>query len=114
MCASQYGPNTLFQMPYESDDYIGNFTGTFCAGKTDKSYNHAGQVVPFLQNYGKEDLLLDFIDHSHSLEKIGTMDFSGSVHFQSANLSYYKKLKYNVKLVMGNGKKNIKFEEFNY
>ena len=49
--ASEYGPNILFQRPYETDDYMGNFTGTFCAGKTYQSYNDAGQVVPFLQNY---------------------------------------------------------------
>lgn len=104
LCASQYGPNTLFQMPYESDDYIGNFTGTFCAGKTDKSYNHAGQVVPFLQNYGKEDLLLDFIDPMADrtiIEKIGTMDFSGNIHFQCANLSYYKNIMHHMFLGMG-------------
>lgn len=59
--ASQYGPNTLFQAPYESDEYIGNFTGTFCAGKTDQSYDRSGNVVPFLQNYGKEDILLELI-----------------------------------------------------
>ena len=107
--ASQYGPNTLFQMPYESDDYIGNFTGTFCAGKTDKSYNHAGQVVPFLQNYGKEDLLLDFIDplHHDTMEKIGTMDFSGNVHFQCANLSYYKNIMHHMFLGIGTIVQNL-------
>lgn len=105
--ASEYGPNILFQRPYETDDYIGNFTGTFCAGKTYQSYNDSGQVVPFLQNYGKEDLLLGFIDHSHSLEKIGTMDFSGSVHFQSANLAYYKNIMHHMFLGLGTIVQNL-------
>lgn len=107
--ASQYGPNTLFQAPYESDDYIGNFTGTFCAGKTDETYDRSGLVVPFLQNYGKEDILLGFIDPlTHDpMEKIGTMDFSGSVRFESLNLSYYKNIMHHMFLGLGTIVQNL-------
>ncbi len=102
--ASQYGPNMFFQKPYDPENYIGNFTGTFCAGKTNQSYDQGGQVVPFLQNYGKEDILLYFIDpvtYYDSIEKIGTMDFSGSVQFQCTNLSYYKNIMHNMFLGVG-------------
>ncbi len=102
--ASQYGPNTLFQKPYEAEDYIGNFTGTFCVGKTNESYNHAGQIVPFLNNYGKEDILLDFIDpmtHHDTMKKIGTIDFEGEIQFQCANLSYYKNIMHHMFLGLG-------------
>jgi len=108
--ASEYGPNTLFQMPYEADEYIGNFSGTFCAGKTNKSYDDAGQVVPFLHNYGKEDLLLAFIDpivDHDRLEKIGTMDFAGAVDFQCANLSYYKNMMHHMFLGVGTVIQNL-------
>jgi hypothetical protein len=102
--ASQYGPNTLFQMPYEVDEYIGNFTGTLCVGKTDQSYDSAGQVVSFLKNYGKEDILLDFIDPltDHDIvDKIGTMDFSGQVDFACLNLSYYKNIMHHMFIGLG-------------
>ena len=102
--ASQYGPNMLVQMPYESDDYIGNFTGTLCVGNTDQTYNEGGQVVPFLKNYEKEDILLSFIDpatHQDSLEKIGTIGFSGNVNFALLNLSYYKNIMHHMFLGLG-------------
>jgi len=107
--ASEYGPNTLFQKPYEPDDYIGNFTGTFCAGKTDQSYNRAGQIIPFLQNNGKEDILLNFIDplHQDVLKKIGTIDFSGNLHFQCLNLSYYKNIMHHMFLGLGTIVQNL-------
>ncbi len=102
--ASEYGPNMLFQMPYETDEYIGNFTGTFCVGKTDQAYNSAGNTVQFLQHYGHEDILLNFIDPlaSHdSVEKIGTMDFQGQVDFALLNLSYYKNIMHHMFVGMG-------------
>jgi hypothetical protein len=108
--ASEYGPNTLFQMPYEADEYIGNFSGTFCAGKTNQSYDQAGQVVSFLHNYGKEDLLLNFIDPAadkDAFEKIGTIDFSGGVDFQCANLSYYKNIMHHMFLGVGTVIQNL-------
>lgn len=108
--ASQYGPNMLFQKPYEPDDYIGNFTGTFCAGSTEQSYNDAGHVVPFLSNYNKEDILLNFIDpltHQDSVEKIGTIDFAGKLHFQCANLSYYKNIMHHMFLGLGTIVQNL-------
>lgn len=102
--ASQYGPNMLFQKPYDATDYIGNFTGTFCVGKTSSSYNQAGQVVPFLKNYGKQDILVSFIDHSYNhdiIDKIGTVDFTGQLQFACANLSYYKNIMHHIFLGLG-------------
>lgn len=102
--ASEYGPNTLFQMPYETDEYIGNFTGTLCGGRTGQAYNEAGNVVSFLQHYGNEDLLLNFIDPfaSHdAFEKIGTMSFQGQVDFTLLNLSYYKNIMHHMFIGLG-------------
>jgi hypothetical protein len=102
--ASEYGPNTLFQMPYEADEYIGNFTGTLCVGKTDSAYNSGGNAVSFLQHYENEDLLLSFIDPSAShdiIEKIGTMSFQGDLDFVLMNLSYYKNIMHHMFLGMG-------------
>jgi hypothetical protein len=102
--ASEYGPNTLFEMPYEADEYIGNFTGTLCVGKTDRAYNESGTIVPFLQHYGKEDLLLNFIDpltYYDSAEKIGTIDFQGQLDFTLLNLSYYKNIMHHMFLGLG-------------
>ncbi|MDP3788555.1 MAG: hypothetical protein Q8Q60_04565 [Candidatus Chromulinivorax sp.] len=102
--ASEYGPNTLFQMPYETDEYIGNFTGTLCVGSTDQAYNEAGNTVSFLQHYGNEDLLLNFIDPlaSHDIaEKIGTISFQGQVDFALLNLSYYKNIMHHMFIGMG-------------
>jgi hypothetical protein len=109
MQASEYGPNTLFEKPYDAENYIGNFTGTFCAGKTDQSYDPSGLVVPFLQNYDKEDILLSFIDPAHrdSLEKIGTIDFTGKLNFQCANLSYYKNIMHHMFLGIGTIVQNL-------
>lgn len=103
MHASEYGPNTLFEKPYDAENYIGNFAATFCAGQTDQSYDPSGMIVPFLQNYDKEDILLSFIDpmHRDSLEKIGTIDFTGKLNFQCANLSYYKNIMHHMFLGIG-------------
>ncbi len=108
--ASQYGPNTMFQMPYEADEYIGNFTGTFCTGKTDKSYDSSGQVVSFLKNYGQENILLNFIDpltDHDNLEKIGTIDFSGQLDFACLNLSYYKNIMHHMFIGLGTIVQNL-------
>ena len=108
--ASQYGPNMLFQKPYDTQDYMGNFTGTFCVGKTDQSYNESGQIVPFLKNYGKQDFFLDFIDPTAGrdlINKIGTIDFSGEIAFQSMNLSYYKNIMHHMFLGLGTIVQNL-------
>lgn len=113
--ASEYGPNTLFQMPYEPDEYIGNFTGTLCIGKTDQAYNEAGDVASFLQHYGKEDLLLSFIDPfaSHdSHEKIGTMSLQGQVDFTLLNLSYYKNIMHHMFIGLGAIVQNLNINIF--
>lgn len=111
--AGQYGPNLLFQKPYDPENFIGNFTGTFCTGKTDQSYNQAGQVVPFLKNYGKQDIFIDFIDPiigDDEVYKIGTIDFTGQLQFQSINLSYYKNIMHNMFLGLGTLVQNLNVE----
>lgn len=102
--ASQYGPNMLLQKPYKAQDYIGEFIGTFCYGSTNQAYDDFGKVVPFLQHYGKEDILLSFIDpftDALEVEKIGEADFFGDLFFQCTNLSYYKNMMHHMFIGIG-------------
>ncbi|MGZ6254927.1 MAG: hypothetical protein ACXWL5_02995 [Candidatus Chromulinivorax sp.] len=117
MHAGQYGPNTLFQKPYDVDDYVGTFSAVVSAGATEQAYDSLGQVVPFLHNYEKESILVSFIDpinHRDSLEKIATIDFSGKLAYQCLNLSYAKNIMHKIFLGLGATIQNLNVDVFNH
>ncbi len=93
--ASNYGPSLLFHKPYSTADYQGTAFLNYCTGKTSQGYNRQGQIVPFLQEYGDEDLLRRFIDPTvpkDDIESLGTINFSGTLLFERLNLGYSKNI----------------------
>lgn len=87
--ASHYGPGLIFHKPYSTEPNLGTIYTSYCAGKTSQGYNRNGQTVPFLQEYGSEDLLRRFIDSSvarDDIESLGTIQFSGTLGFERFNL----------------------------
>lgn len=93
--SSSYGPSLLFHKPYNNTPYLADYYMSFSAGQTDQAYNKNGQTVPFLQQYGSEDLLKKFLDPSlpqNNIERLGTIDFSGTFNFQRLNLFYSKNI----------------------
>ncbi|MBP6870340.1 hypothetical protein KBC04_05630 [Candidatus Babeliales bacterium] len=97
--ASSYGPSLLFHKPYCAEKYLADFFMSFSAGQTDEAYNRNGQVVPFLQQYGSEDLLKRFLDYSlpkNDNESAGIINFSGIFNFQRLNFFYHKNICHNL------------------
>lgn len=93
--ASSYGPNLIFHKPYNAQPYLADYHMAFAAGQTDKAYNEHGSTVPFLQQYGTEDLLKRFLDPTlpkQNTETVGSIAFSGVFNFQRLNLFYNKNI----------------------
>lgn len=86
--ASHYAPNVYYARPSKDEPHLANPSITFTAGFANEAYNRNGQSVPFLQQYGKEDFLLRFIDPSlgpDNLESAGQGLISGKYHFKQLN-----------------------------
>ena len=110
LCASQYGPGLLFHKPYNPKPYVSNYFMTYSAGQTDSGYNKNGAVVPFLQEYGTEDFLRKFIDPNlpkNNIEKIGTVNLSGTFKFQQVNFSYLKNIHHNLFIGIATSIRNL-------
>ncbi|MDP3788060.1 MAG: hypothetical protein Q8Q60_01920 [Candidatus Chromulinivorax sp.] len=108
--ASTYGPGLLFHKKYDPKPYEANFYMSFTAGQTDEAYNKNGQAVPFLQEYGNEDLLRQFINPSldpTNIESLGKLNLSGHFTFQQLNLYYYKGIHHNLFIAAGTTIQNI-------
>ncbi|MGZ6254854.1 MAG: hypothetical protein ACXWL5_02630 [Candidatus Chromulinivorax sp.] len=93
--ASNYGPELIFHKPFLPDKEVGSLFMNLSGGKTNKGFNRHGAVVPFLQEYGSEDLLLRFIDPlipNTDVTKLGTINFSGNLSLTRLNLHYVKNI----------------------
>ena len=92
---SSYGPGLLFHKPYSTEEYSGTIYLNYCTGTTNEGYNRLGKTVPFLQEYGDEDLLRHFIDPSvgaDNIESLGKVIFSGTLSFERLTLFYSKNI----------------------
>jgi hypothetical protein len=90
-----YGPELMFYKPCFADHEAGYLGAKLAGGKTSKGYNRDGTVVPFLQEFGSEDLLLRFLDPSipnTDTTKLGDILFSGSLSLTRLLLCYYKNI----------------------
>lgn len=108
--AGQYGPSLLFHKPFSPEQYQGNFCMSFTAGQTSQGYNRDSKIVPFLQEYGSEDLLRRFIDRTvpkDDIESIGKINFSGTLDFQRLTLYYYKNIHHDLFIGIGTSIQNL-------
>ncbi len=108
--ASHYGPSLLFHKPYSTEPALGSIFVNFCGGKTSQGYNRNGQIVPFLQEYGSEDLLRRFMDTTVSkddTESLGKIAFAGTLGFERLNLAYSKNIHHHCFIGIGTVIQNL-------
>jgi hypothetical protein len=112
--ASNYGPSLLFHKPYSTEQHLGSIFVNYCAGKTSQGFNRNGQIVPFLQEYGSEDLLRRFIDADagkDSIESLGKIAFSGTLGFERLNLGYSKNIHRHCFIGIGTVVQNLQVDD---
>jgi hypothetical protein len=112
--ASHYGPGLIFHKPYNPEPQLGTIYTSYCVGKTSQGYNRQGQTVPFLQEYGSENLLRRFIDPTvpnDNTESLGVMKFSGTLGFERLNLFYFKNIHHNCFIGIGTVIQNLQVDD---
>lgn len=116
LSASSYGPSLIFHKPYSPKPYIADYYMSFSAGQTEQAYNKNGQVVPFLQQYGSEDLLKRFLDPTlpkNDNESAGVINFSGIFNYQRLNLFYHKNIHDNLFIGISTSIQNLSVNQIN-
>ncbi len=112
-CASSYGPGLLFHKPYSTEPYNTTFYMSFAEGNTTQAYNESGTVVPYLQEYGQEDFLKRFIDPTlpkTDVQKLGTIDLSGTFSFEQLNIFLSKNIHHNLFIGMTTSIRNLSID----
>lgn len=92
---SQYKPDSYLQKPYFTQDYFTQFSCYYSGGFANSAYNDTGKKVPFLQQFGTENLLKKFVDTnlpSHNTESFAQANLSGNFHVKELILSCYKNM----------------------
>lgn len=92
---SQYKPDSYFEKPYFTQDYFTQITTNFSGGFANSAYNNNSSKVPFLQQFGTEDLLNRFVDQSlpqNNIAKFGQGLLSGNFHVRELIVSCYKNM----------------------
>lgn len=95
LTVSQYKPDSFFQKPYFIQDNFMNISSVFSGGFASQAYNESGHKVPYLQQFGSENLLKNFTDPSlpkNSLETFGQGLLTGEFHVRELILSSYKNM----------------------
>lgn len=93
--ASQYAPNIFLIKALDDTPYTATTSFSFSGGYATQAFDRNGKKVPFLQQYGKEDFLLRFIDPSlgpDNLESAGQGHISGKYHFKQYRFVYAKNI----------------------
>lgn len=92
---SQYKPDSYFQKPYFAQDNFANFSCIYSGGFANSAYNNKSNKVNYLEQFGSEDLLKNFIDPTlakNNIENFGTGNLSGNFHIRELILSCYKNM----------------------
>ncbi len=95
LTVSQYKPDSFFQKPYFHQDNFANISAIFSGGFASQAYNQTGQKVPYLQQFGSENLLKKFTDSSlanSDLDSFGQGQLTGEFHVREMILSCYKNM----------------------
>ena len=114
--ASQYGPSLIFHKPYKTIPYASDFLINVNAGRATQGYNRHSKLVPFLQEYGSEDLLARFLDPAidpKNIDKIGTMNFSGMLKYERMVLYYSKNIHQHLFFGIGTSIQNLNIGSIN-
>ncbi len=95
LTVSQYKPDSFFQKPYFSQNDFTNISAIFSGGFASQAYNKNGQKVPYLQQFGPENLLKKFTDPSlakDNSDSFGQGQLTGEFHIRELILSCYKNM----------------------
>jgi len=95
LSVSQYAPDSFFQKPYFDQNNFSNISVNFSGGYATQAFNQENQKVPFLQQFGPEDFLQRFIDHSldrNNITSLGQGQLSGNFHYRQIIIAAYKNI----------------------
>ena len=95
LTVSQYKPDSFFQKPYFAQDNFSNISAIFSGGFASQAYNQSGQKVPYLQQFGPENLLKNFTNSSlayNDLDSFGQGQLTGEFHVRELIISSYKNM----------------------
>ena len=95
LTVSQYKPESFFQKPYFDQNYFTKISCIFSGGFAEQAYTNDGTKVPYLQQFGSENLLKKFIDVSlptNNLESFGQGKLTGQFHVREIIISAYKNM----------------------
>jgi hypothetical protein len=95
LTVSQYKPDSFFQKPYFIQDNFTNISVIFSGGFASQAYNNNGEKVPYLQQFGPENLLKKFTDPSlanNDIDSFGQGQLTGEFHVREMILSCYKNI----------------------
>ena len=95
LTVSQYKPDSFFQTPYFNENDYTNISAIFSGGFASQAYNQQSQKVPYLQQFGTENLLKKFVDQTlpyNDLTSFGQGLLDGNFHVREMILSCYKNM----------------------
>ncbi|MDP3788061.1 MAG: hypothetical protein Q8Q60_01925 [Candidatus Chromulinivorax sp.] len=95
LSVSQYKPDSFFQKPYFHQDNFANVSTIFSGGFASQAYNQTGQKVPYLQQFGTENLLKKFTDSSlpdSDIDSFGQGQLTGEFHVREIIVACYKNM----------------------
>ncbi len=95
LTVSQYKPDSFFQTPYFHNDDFTNISAIFSGGFASQAYNQQSQKVPYLQQFGSENLLQQFIDPTlpdSDTQSFGQGLLDGKLHVREMIISCYKNM----------------------
>lgn len=95
LTVSQYKPDSFFQKPYFTQDNFANISFIFSGGFASQAYTNQGNKVPYLQQFGSEDLLKKFTNPllpSDDIDSFGQGQLTGEFHVQEVIVSCYKNM----------------------
>ncbi len=95
LSVSQYKPDSFFQKPYFNQDDYCSIATIFSGGHTDQAFNNQGNKVPYLEQFGPENLRMALIDPftQNPTQSFGQGYLQGKEHVQELILNCYKNMK---------------------
>ncbi|MGZ6254645.1 MAG: hypothetical protein ACXWL5_01480 [Candidatus Chromulinivorax sp.] len=95
LSVSSYKPESYFQKPYFDQDYFTNISTIFSGGSANQAFNSQGTKVPYLEQFGPENLLAQFTDatiSNNDTNSFGLGKLNGNFSAQELILTCYKNM----------------------
>ena len=92
----QHKPCSLCFTPYFSQDKFQQYSLSYSSGSATEAFNKVGKKVPFMQQFGTEEMLKRFTDETvdrNDTTSFGLGQLSGELKIKELNLSFYRNIK---------------------